>query len=115
MLRVADRQKPRRASPAAPRPDEEVEAILARVLGTDRSYARQVARVRSCQRRLQQRLDAASWQAYLRLEEAEVGRWAYACERLVVWALERQRRALERQRRALKRQRKASERRRKAR
>jgi hypothetical protein len=57
--------------------------VLARVLGDDAAYARKVARVRRYQRRLRGRLDAPSWQLYLHVEEAEIGRWTYALERVV--------------------------------
>jgi hypothetical protein len=88
-LHVSDSRKLRKSS----RPREDVEGVLARVLGDDPNYARKVARVRRYQRRLRSRLSEPSWQLYLRVEEAEVGRWAYAWERLVAWALERRRRS----------------------
>jgi hypothetical protein len=59
--------------------------VLARVLGEDPAYARKVARVRRYQRRLRGRLDVSSWHLYLQVEDAEIGRWTYALERVVDW------------------------------
>jgi hypothetical protein len=79
LFRLADSRKQRRADPVA----DPVERVLTRALGDDPAYARKVALVRRYQRRLRGRLDAPSWQLYLQVEEAEIGRWTYALERVV--------------------------------
>ena len=67
------------------RPAEQAEAAL-RALARDATYAAKVGRVRRHQARLRSQLSAGAWQAYLRLEEAELERWSYALERVARWA-----------------------------
>jgi len=75
------------------RPTEPVEAAAFRALGRDVNYAAKVSRVRRRQARLRSQLSARAWQAYLRLEEAEIERWSYALERVARWAASSSRRA----------------------
>jgi hypothetical protein len=81
LLHLSDSRKQRREPPST----DGVERVLARVLGEDPAYARKVARVRRYQRRLRGRLDVPSWHLYLQVEDAEIGRWTYALERVVDW------------------------------
>jgi hypothetical protein len=81
-LKVSDSRKAR-----ASRGEGRTERLVARLLRDDTAYARKVAAVRRHQKRLQGRLSAAGWLLYLQLEEAEVGRWSHALDRVVRWAL----------------------------
>lgn len=69
------------------------EAAALKVLARDANYAAKVAHVRRRQARLRGQLSARAWQAYLRLEEAEIERWSYALERVARWATASRRRA----------------------
>jgi hypothetical protein len=82
-FKVSDSRKPRRA----PLLEGRTERLIARLLQGDAAYALKVAAVRRYQGRLRGRLNGPSWQLYLQLEEAEIGRWSYALDRLARWAL----------------------------
>jgi hypothetical protein len=69
------------------KPSEQAERVVARLLARDAAYAAKVARVRRCQARLRGQSSPLSWRLYLQLEEAEVGRWTHALERVASWAL----------------------------
>ena len=86
---VADPSKKQKQA----RPAEVVEAAAWRALSRDVNYAAKVSRVRRHQARLRSQLSARAWQAYLRLEEAEIERWSYALERVARWAASSRRRA----------------------
>jgi hypothetical protein len=81
-FKVSDSRKAR-----ASRGEGRAERLVARLLRDDAAYARKVAAVRRHQKRLQGRLSAAGWLLYLQLEEAEVGRWSHALDRVAQWAL----------------------------
>jgi len=73
--------------PATRKPNEQAERVVTRLLARDAAYAAKVARVRRYQARLRRQSSQPSWRLYLQLEEAEVGRWTHALERVVSWAL----------------------------
>jgi len=81
-VKVSDSRKAQ-----ASRVEGRAERLVARLLRDDAAYARKVAAVRRHQKRLQGRLSAADWLLYLQLEEAEVGRWSHALDRVAQWAL----------------------------
>jgi len=87
-FKVSDSRKKKQRAPLEGR----VEQLIARVLRDDPSYARKVASVRRHQKRLRGRLSIPSWQLYLQLEEAEMGRWTHALDRVATWALAQRRR-----------------------
>ncbi|HKY35752.1 MAG TPA: hypothetical protein VJN18_07435 [Polyangiaceae bacterium] len=89
LWRIADSRKPRRSAALAERTDR----VFARVLGGDERYAAKVALVRRYKRQLRAGLSARSWQLFLKLEEAEIGRFTYALERLVGWAVTQRKRS----------------------
>jgi hypothetical protein len=89
LVRVGDSRKLRRSASLAERTDR----VFARVLGGDARYAAQVAQVRRYKRQLRARLSARSWQLFLEVEEAEIGRFTYALERVVDWAVTQRRRS----------------------
>jgi hypothetical protein len=70
----------------------QAEAAALRALARDLDYAAKVARVRREQARLRRHVSPRGWQAYLRLEEAEIERWSYAIERVARWAAASRRR-----------------------
>lgn len=96
LFRLSDSRKPRRAASAERASErsahDRAARLIARLLADDRVYARKVARVRRYQARLRGRLLPASWRIYLQLEEAELGRWLHALERVAEWAVARRRR-----------------------
>src|SRR5689334_1422944 len=92
-LKVSDSRRQQSAQ-ARGRSEAEARAerLLSRILKPDEAYARKVAAVRRYQKRLQGRLSARDWQLYLKLEEAEIGRWLHALGRVTQWALTPRRR-----------------------
>jgi len=72
---------------AARKVDEPAERLVSRLLARDAAYAAKVAQVRRYQTRLRGQLTQLDWRLYLKLEEAEVGRWTHALERVARWAL----------------------------
>jgi len=83
LFKVSDSRKKRLQAP----PDGAGERLIARILEKDPIYAVKVANVRERQRRLHSRLSQTAWRAYLELEEAEIGRWTHALDRVAQWAL----------------------------
>lgn len=83
VLIVCDPRKPGRPRQA----DGQAERLATRLLARDATYAAKVTQVRRYQARLRGQLSARSWRLYLLLEEAEVGRWTYALERVANFAV----------------------------
>jgi hypothetical protein len=83
LFKVSDSRKKRLQA----QPDGASERLIARILEKDPIYAVKVANVRDRQRRLRNRLSQTAWRAYLELEEAEIGRWTHALDRIAQWAL----------------------------
>jgi len=92
LFKVSDSRKKRLQA----QPDGASERLIARILDNDPIYALKVASVRDRQRKLRRRLSPSAWRAYLELEEAEIGRWTHALDRVAQWALAKRSRARKR-------------------
>jgi hypothetical protein len=92
LFKVSDSRKKRLQAPS----DGASERLIARILDHDPIYALKVASVRDRQRKLRRRLTQTAWRAYLELEEAEIGRWTHALDRVAQWALAKRSRARKR-------------------
>lgn len=92
-LGVADSRRVRRLGHSVSSTKRESLTLGAeRLLRRDPVYRRRVREVLERQRKLRKRVDAAGFRAYLELEEAEVARWSYALDEVMVWAFQRGRR-----------------------
>jgi hypothetical protein len=67
--------------------DEQLETLIAGILGEDLHHRRHSRRIRTRQARLKRRVSEPAWKLYLLLEEAEVERLTYALDRLAERAL----------------------------
>jgi hypothetical protein len=67
--------------------DEQLESLIAGILGEDPQHQRHSRRICTRQERLKRRVSRPAWKLYLLLEEAEVERLTYALDRLAERAL----------------------------
>ncbi len=92
LLRVCDFRRARRPNPSV----EEIESLIAKVLGDDLRRRRYSQRIRLLQGQLRHYVNGPTWRLYLSLEEAEVQRWTYMLDRLAEWTLTSRRRRVRR-------------------
>lgn len=82
-LRFYDSRKKRHPTASV----EQLEALIAGILGEDLQHRRHSRRIRTRQHQLRRRVSQTAWKLYLLLEEAEVERLTYALDRLAERAL----------------------------